>query len=247
MSAFTTVVRRAAQDSCDLSSADFAAIEEWASLLDRRGHWATGYFPPPGEERIRYLGVLSWYGLAPEAEDHRRVWVGPRLLVKRGQAEGFVAEDVPRLAAACPIAWRPWLGGEGFQAGPDPWTARLAGESRQLAPIVALVQGIARASAGLTKVHQGAASPSTPNSPAVTRAETSGSPAPTSPSGTDVSASGAIPSPIFAAFLASTHASLPDSAHRLASPKPGLRPDAAPLAARPESTVLRAQLGGFPR
>jgi hypothetical protein len=246
MTAFTTAARRAAEDSCDLSSADFAAVEEWASLLDRRGHWATGYFPPPGEERIRYLGVLSWYGLAPEAEDHRRVWVGPRLLVTRGKAEGFVAEDIPRLAAACPIAWRPWLGSEGVAAGPNSWSARLAGESRQFAPIVTLVRGIARASAGLTKVNRGAGSPPA-SSPAVARAEKGGTSPATSQSGAAVPASEAISSPTFAALLASPHASLPDSANHLASPKPGLRPDEPPLAARPESTVLRAQLGGFPR
>src|SRR5262249_54047624 len=40
MLAFVRAVRRASQDTTDLESADFRAIEDWASLLDRRGHWA---------------------------------------------------------------------------------------------------------------------------------------------------------------------------------------------------------------
>ncbi|HET9951402.1 MAG TPA: hypothetical protein VFS09_06365 [Candidatus Eisenbacteria bacterium] len=246
MTAFTAAVRRAAQDTCDLSSADFAAIEEWASLLDRRGHWATGFFPPPGEERIRYLGVLSWYGLAPGAEDLRRVWVGPRLLVKRGQAEGFVAEDVPRLAAACPISWRPWLGGEGIAAGPNSWTARMAGEARQFAPIVALVKRVARASAGVTTAHRGSGSPGNSGS-AVARVETVGSPAAVSASGAGVPASDSVASLSTDALVASLRMSLPDSTLHVASPRLALRPDARPHATRPESTVLRAQFGGIPR
>ncbi len=109
MLAFAEAVRRAAGDSMDLESADFSAVENWASLLDRRGHWAQGATPPPGEERMAYLGTLAWYGLAPPAPDARRIWVGPRVLVREGETEGFVADEMPLTGVACPAAWRPWL------------------------------------------------------------------------------------------------------------------------------------------
>lgn len=109
MLAFADAVQRAARDSVHLASADFAAIERWASLLERRGHWAEGTIPPAGEERIRYLGALAFYGLAPPSPDVDRVWVGPRMLVRTGEAEGFVADEIPATDAGCPLAWRPRL------------------------------------------------------------------------------------------------------------------------------------------
>ena len=138
MHAFADAARRVAADSSDLTSADFRAVEEWASLLDRRGHWAVGAFPPRGEERIRYLGVLSWYGLAPESSDRRRLWVGPRLLVRNGGEEGFVADELPRIAAACPLAWRTWMQPAGTPLAANSWTARWMGEARQFAPVIDL-------------------------------------------------------------------------------------------------------------
>jgi len=117
MLAFTEAVRRAALDSVDVSSADFSAIERWASLLVRRGHWAYGAIPPPGEERVRYLGTLAWYGVAPPAPETDRVWVGPRLLVREGEAEGFVADDIPTTGTGCPIAWRGALRERGNRTG----------------------------------------------------------------------------------------------------------------------------------
>lgn len=102
---FAAAVRRAALDSVHLRSADFSAVERWASLLDRGGHWAYGSIPPAGEERVRLLGTFAWYGLAPPAEANR-VWVGPRLLVREGETEGFVTDDLPATGVGCPIAWR---------------------------------------------------------------------------------------------------------------------------------------------
>ena len=136
MFAFATAVRRAAQDTCDLTSRDFGAVEEWASLLDRRGHWAIGSVPPPGDERIRYLGALTWFGLTPDASSDRRLWVGPRLIVRNGEEEGFVADEIPRIAAACPLAWRPWMGEPKTPLGSFAWTARWMGEAKQFAPIL---------------------------------------------------------------------------------------------------------------
>lgn len=138
MRAFAEAARRVASDSSDLTSADFRAVEEWASLLDRRGHWAVGAFPAPGEERIRYLGVLSWYGLAPESSDRRRLWVGPRLLVRNGGEEGYVADELPRIATACPVAWRTWMQPAGTPLAANSWTARWMGEARQFAPVIDL-------------------------------------------------------------------------------------------------------------
>jgi hypothetical protein len=106
MLAFAGAVQRAARDSVDLDSADFQAVERWASLLDRNGHWVRGAVPPPGEERIELFGTLAWYGLAPPGLHVDRVWVGPRMLVRVGETEGFVADEIPRTGAGCPISWR---------------------------------------------------------------------------------------------------------------------------------------------
>src|SRR5262249_13945449 len=80
MLAFAAAVHRAAIDTA-LTSVDFEAVERWAALLDRRGHWVEGAIPPPGEERMKLMGTLAWYGLAPPGQSVDRVWVGPRMLV----------------------------------------------------------------------------------------------------------------------------------------------------------------------
>jgi len=108
MLAFAEAVRRAKLEA-PVTSADFDAVERWASLLVRRGHWAMDAIPPAGEERVRYLGTLSWYGVAPPAPEVSRIWVGPRLLVRESDTEGFVADDVPATGVGCPIAWRAQL------------------------------------------------------------------------------------------------------------------------------------------
>lgn len=104
MLAFAAAVRRAADSTVHLASADFEAVERWASILDRRGHWAHGSLPPAGEERVRLLGTWAWYGLAPPVPG-QRVWIGPRLLVRDGEAEGFIADDLPATGVGCPVAW----------------------------------------------------------------------------------------------------------------------------------------------
>lgn len=106
MLAFAGAVQRAARDSVPLGSADFEAVERWASLLDRRGHWVQGAIPPAGEERIKLLGTLAWYGLAPPGDHVDRVWVGPRVLVRVGETEGFVADEIPRTGTGCPTSWQ---------------------------------------------------------------------------------------------------------------------------------------------
>lgn len=151
MGAFADAVRHAASDSSELTNADFRAVEEWASLLDRRGHWAAGSLPPAGEERIRYLGLLSWYGLAPESPDRRRLWVGPRLLVRNGGEEGFVADALPQIAAACPEGWRTWMQPAGTPLASNSWTARWMGEARQFAPVVELGKRAVRLVSGEAK------------------------------------------------------------------------------------------------
>jgi hypothetical protein len=52
--------------------------------------------PPPGEERAQYLGTLAWYGVAPPSPEADRVWVGPRVLVREGETEGFVKVVIER-------------------------------------------------------------------------------------------------------------------------------------------------------
>ncbi len=148
MVAFARAVTRASQDTCDLASADFAAVEEWASLLERRGHWMPESKLPGGGERLRYLGALAWYGLAPESAEPRRIWVGPRLLVRDGDLEGFVADEIPRMEAARPAAWRDWLVGDDSHLSANAWTAQWMGEAKQFAPIVSICMGIGRAIGG---------------------------------------------------------------------------------------------------
>jgi len=135
MLAFALAARRAASDTTDLASADFAAIEEWASLLDRDGSWAPNALPPAGEPRMRYLGTLAWYGLAPEAPAERRLWVGPRVLVRAGDTAGFIADDIPLTATGCPDSWRPWMHGEHGVLESNVWTAQWMG-AREFAPVI---------------------------------------------------------------------------------------------------------------
>jgi len=125
MLAFAEAVRRAAIDSTHLANADFEAIERWATLLDRNGHWVRGAIPPPGEERMKLLGTLAWYGLAPPAPHVDRVWVGPRMLVRTGDVEGFVADEIPGTGVGCPISWRAHLREErtGASANANAWLA----------------------------------------------------------------------------------------------------------------------------
>src|SRR2546425_12147066 len=108
MLAFAEAVRRAKLGST-VTSADFDAVERWASLLMRRGHWAAGAIPPAGEERARYLGTLTWYGVGPPGPEMGRIWVGPRLLVREGETEGFVDDEIPATGVGCPTAWRAGL------------------------------------------------------------------------------------------------------------------------------------------
>ena len=144
MRAFVASVRRAASDSIAPSSADFSAIENWASLLDRRGHWATGIAPPKGEERMRYYGTLAWYGLAPAAADERRVWVGPRVLVRDGEDEGFIVDDLAGTELACPYTWRTQLHGQDGVAGMDAWSATWTAGRPAVAPVVAAWRAVAK-------------------------------------------------------------------------------------------------------
>jgi hypothetical protein len=144
MVAFVNAVRRVAADTSDLTSADFSAVEEWASLLDRHGHWSYGAWPPAGPERIRYLGTLAWYGLAPDAPDRRRLWVGPRLLVKDGDAEAFIPDEIPSIREGCPTAWREWIAGDQSALSANEWTARWMGDAKPFEPVVRFVMSASR-------------------------------------------------------------------------------------------------------
>ena len=144
MRAFAQAVQHAAQDTSRLTNSDFCAIEDWASLLDRRGHWLRGATPGSREERMRYYGTLTWYGLAPSAPDEHRIWMGPRLLVREGEMEGFVADEIPLTGVGCPIAWREWLRRDNGVMAANTWTAQWMRESRQLAQAVDLGRDVAR-------------------------------------------------------------------------------------------------------
>jgi hypothetical protein len=103
---FAQAARHAAVDTLPLTGSDFSAVERWASLLVRRGHWATNAIPPAGAERAQYFGMLAWYGVAPPTPEVDRVWIGPRVLVREGETQGFVADEIPATGVGCPIAWR---------------------------------------------------------------------------------------------------------------------------------------------
>ena len=148
MAAFARSVQRAGQDSSDLASTDFTAIEDWASLLDRYGHWAHAATPKLADERRLYFGMLAWYGVAPTTADEERIWIGPRLLVHVGDTEGFVADEIPSSHLGCPIAWREWLQDDNMHLSANAWTAQWMGELRQFAPIVKLGRGIVKLWAG---------------------------------------------------------------------------------------------------
>jgi len=143
MMAFTSAVARAAKDSVSLESSDFAAIENWASLLDRRGHWASGTIPPRGVERMKYLGTLAWYGVEPASADQRRIWVGPRMLVREGDTDGFVTDDLTSMPPGCPQAWKPWMNGQITGGAGNAWQGQWLGSSREFAPVFEMARGIA--------------------------------------------------------------------------------------------------------
>ncbi len=143
MRAFAQSVKHADEDRV-LTSADFCSIEDWASLLDRRGHWARGAAPASREDRMRYYGTLTWYGIAPPQGDETRIWMGPRLLVREGEMEGFVADEIPLTGVGCPIAWRPWLRPDHSAMGANTWAAQWVRESRQLAQAMDFTREVAR-------------------------------------------------------------------------------------------------------
>ena len=145
MLGFAAAVRRA-QLEAPVVSADFEAVERWASLLVRRGHWAADAIPPAGEERVRYLGVLSWYGVAPPAPEVTRIWVGPRLLVRETETEGFVADEIPATGVGCPIAWRAHLVERA--SGPKAWAVAWFADHPEFRALTTLAVRVAGGIAG---------------------------------------------------------------------------------------------------
>jgi hypothetical protein len=148
MRAFATAVSRASSEPVVLGSEDFLAIEEWASLLAGDGHWANRAIPAEPEDRMRYLGTLAWYGIAPTFGHERRIWVGPRILVRVGEAEGFVADEIPLQAVGCPVAWRDWLRDDSMTLSANAWTAQWMGDLKQFTPLVHAGRGLVAAIGG---------------------------------------------------------------------------------------------------
>jgi len=120
MLAFASTLVRALADTTPLGSRDFRAVELWAGMLYGRGHWADLVAPARGEERTNYFGALSYYGLAPTSADEKRIWIGPRVLIKCGDLEGFVTDDIPATALGCPVSWRSRLMPDFADAGGTP-------------------------------------------------------------------------------------------------------------------------------
>jgi hypothetical protein len=140
MLGFADAVHRASLDSEMLASSDFTAVERWASLLIRRGHWAMDAIPADRDERSRYLGMLAWYGVAPPSPEVDRVWVGPRLLVREGDTEGFVADDIAAMPVACPIAWRPLVNEQ--KTGADAMASAWLTDHPEFAALPAIVDRV---------------------------------------------------------------------------------------------------------
>jgi hypothetical protein len=162
---FAASVRRAAQDSFAIRSRDFRAIEVWAGMLYGRGHWAARVMPAQGDERTMYLGALAYYGLAPTGADEHRIWIGPRVLVKCGEVEGFVTDDIPATALGCPVSWRSRLlpeypGQDG--APPETW-ARYGVIGSQLQPALRAIDRVLRR--GRAVAHRAASATSAPAAP----------------------------------------------------------------------------------
>ena len=143
MLAFADAVGHAAADR-ELTSTDFRAVEIWASLLDGKGHWATGVAPPQRDDRIRYLGTLAYYGLAPAEPTQRRIWIGPRVLVREGDVEGFVTDELAATALACPSAWRSRAFADSAAPGMSAWTSQWAGSRPELAPLFSMGRELVR-------------------------------------------------------------------------------------------------------
>ena len=146
MLGFAEAVRRAQQDSFVVESHDFRAIEVWAGMLYGRGHWALRIMPRQGDKRTMYRGALAYYGLAPTGDDERRIWVGPRVLVRCGDVEGFVTDDIPATGLGCPVSWRgrlmPDYAGEGGSP-PETW-ARYGVIGSQLQPALRAIDRVLR-------------------------------------------------------------------------------------------------------
>jgi hypothetical protein len=146
MLGFAAAIARARRDSFVISSRDFRAIEVWAGMLYGRGHWAARVGRVQGDERTMYLGALAYYGLAPTGPDEIRIWIGPRVLVKCGDVEGFVTDDIPATALGCPVSWRSRLMPEYAGTGgtpPETW-ARYGVIGSQLQPALRAVDRVLR-------------------------------------------------------------------------------------------------------
>ena len=146
MLGFSAAVARARQDSFVIGSHDFRAIELWAGMLYGRGHWATLVSRGSGDERSMYFGALAYYGLAPTGPDESRIWIGPRVLVRCGDVEGFVTDDIPATGLGCPVSWRsrllPEYAGEGG-APAETW-ARYGVIGSQLQPALRALDRVLR-------------------------------------------------------------------------------------------------------
>jgi len=143
MLSFASAVGHVADDR-EITSTDFQAVEDWASLLDAKGHWARAVAPAQGEARVQYLGTLAYYGLAPNEPDERRLWVGPRVLVRDGDVEGFVSDEIAATTVGCPASWRSRALSDSATSGMSAWTAQWAGSRPELAPLFAMGRQLVR-------------------------------------------------------------------------------------------------------
>ena len=91
-----------------------------------------------------YYGALAWYGLAPAAPGTRRIWVGPRVLVREGEIEGFVADDVLKTETGCPYVWRDALRTDSDGIGVSAWSAEWTANRPEFAPLVSIGQRVAK-------------------------------------------------------------------------------------------------------
>ena len=202
MLGFATAIERAQDDRFVIDSRDFRAVEVWAGMLYGRGHWASRVSRAQGDERSMYLGALAYYGLAPTGPDENRIWIGPRVLVKCGDIEGFVTDDIPATALGCPVSWRSRLmpdyeGGEGRPA--ETW-ARYGVIGSQLQPALRALDRLMRRGRQPGRHLEPAAQPppamAAPNRPAPAPASppaAAPAPTPSAPAGSGLPPTGSAP------------------------------------------------------
>src|SRR5438093_1127794 len=77
-------------------------------------------------------------------EAWRRVLLEPLVMVREGDTEGFVADDVLKTEAGCPYVWREALRADTDGIGVSAWSAEWTANRPEFAPLVTFGQRVAK-------------------------------------------------------------------------------------------------------